>query len=176
MPGTSTTGVHRLLMWAIALVAGTIAVGVLADASMASTLPQAAPAAGTRTITVAAHRTPTRHTATAAATVAQHVLTANTGSSGNGAPAGTQPQLGVAPDAGVAVAPAVTPGVGDGAAGGAVSGQAAGTTDLSADSVSAPPAVPWIVVALFVLVVAGAVRAYGRSPQRAAIRDHRTPH
>jgi hypothetical protein len=56
-----------------------------------------------------------------------------------------------------------------------VSGQAASAgTDLSVDSVAAPPVVvPWIVVALVLLVLTGAVKAYGRSPQRAAIRDRR---
>jgi hypothetical protein len=70
-------------------------------------------------------------------------------------------------------APAATAGAGS--AGGVVSGQAAGaSTDLSVESVAAPPAiVPWIVVALVLLVIAGAAKAYGRSPQRAAIRDRR---
>jgi hypothetical protein len=54
--------------------------------------------------------------------------------------------------------------------------QPVASTDRSADLVSAQPAVvPWILVALFILVVVGAVRAYGKSPQRAALRSRRTP-
>lgn len=59
---------------------------------------------------------------------------------------------------------------------GVAGGQPVASTDLSMDLVSAQPAVvPWILVALFILVVAGAVRAYGKSPQRAALRSRRTP-
>lgn len=70
-----------------------------------------------------------------------------------------------------------TVGAGPGIAGAAVAGQAAGGADLSMESVSAPPAaVPWIVVALLILVVAGATRAYSRSPQRSIVRSRRLPH
>lgn len=146
MSGTSSTGVHRLRKWAIA---GFVGVAVM------SALP-----------------TPAWASPTNAVARAERMLTVG----GDALPGAGAALPGAAlPGAGAAVAPAVTATAADGViGGGGIDGQAAAATDLSLDSVAGPPrAVPWIVAALLALVVAGAVRAYGRSPQRAALRDRR---
>jgi hypothetical protein len=115
--------------------------------------------------------------------MASGTVTVRTGHSGGrtvvaAASPSSAARLGAVPAAAV---PAAAPGApvataGAGVAGGAVSGQAAvASTDLSVESVSAPSVIlTWIVVVLVLLVIAGAAKAYGRSPQRAAIRDCRT--
>jgi hypothetical protein len=145
MPGTSTTGVHRLKMWTFALLVGAAAV-------LVSSMPVWA-------------------TSTSGASLAPAAASGTVADAGGGGVA----EVDVDADAG-GIVDVEAGGVVDVDAGG-VAGQAAGVaTDLSVESVSAPPAaVPWILVALLVLVVAGAVRAYSRSPQRAAIRSRRNP-
>jgi hypothetical protein len=160
MPGTSTTRGYRLLAGGVALVAGTVALlGFLLAAPASSWAASASgPGDGDGPASLAEVRN---------VSAAGEVRLPD---------ADREAALGV-------VTAGVADGVTDGGAedgladGGVVAGQAAGVSaDLSVESVSEPPAlVPWIVIALLVLVIAGAVRAYGRSPQRAAVRSRRTP-
>lgn len=151
MSGTSSTGVHRLRKWAIAGFVGVAVMSALPTPAWAS--PTNAVARAERMLTVGGDALP---------------------GAGAALPGAALPGAAL-PGAGAAVAPAVTATAADGViGGGGIDGQAAAATDLSLDSVAGPPrAVPWIVAALLALVVAGAVRAYGRSPQRAALRDRR---
>lgn len=154
MPGTSTTGDYRLRARGVALVAGTVALlGFLLAAPAPSWAASASgPGDGAGSASVSEVRDAGLLVADQAAALEVAMAGAADGVADGGAADGV-------------------------ADGGVVAGQAAGvSTDLSVESVSEPPAVvPWIVVALLILVIAGAVRAYGRSPQRAAVRSRRTP-
>lgn len=160
MPGTSAAGVKRLWAWVSALVAG-VAVVLIAPATAGAVVGAQDPAG-----------------VTVRAVGADVVVVDSPIESGlEVVPDGAPVPVRDAAVRGVSdVAPAATVGAGTGIAGAAVAGQAAGAPDLSMESVSAPPAaVPWIVVALLILVVAGAARAYSRSPQRAIVRGRRPP-
>jgi hypothetical protein len=141
MPGTWTSGVKRLRASAAALVIGVLA--VLVTPAVSSAAPRTAP--GPVTLR------------------ADHVKGASVARASSPTSAAHLAAVPAAVPAAAQGAPAATAGAGS--AGGAVSGQVASAgADLSVDSVAAPPAVvPWIVVGLVLLVIAGAVKAYGRS-------------
>jgi hypothetical protein len=178
MPGTSISGVRRLWIWGVALPAGLVALAGVSTPSWAASAPGSSLAAGpvSGSSAVAMYRAPS-HSARPVSTSSP--ATGLLGSGGGDEPSvAGSPPMPSSVSSGLAAAVPAAPSAGaDGAAGapGAAGGQAAASTDLSVESVSAPPAaVPWILAALFILVVAGAVRAHGKSSQRAVIRSRRT--
>jgi hypothetical protein len=175
MPGTSTSGVNRLRWWAATAAVGVatvlmVPVPVWAATAQASTFVtvctdvECLPAVGAGSVptVVGGHDeiVPTPGNAASGA-----IVTADPGQAGT-AVSGALPGTVSGSTAGVA-------GAVDASRSGSSTGAA---TDLSVENAAAPPAaVPWIVGVLLVLVVAGAARAYLRSPQRAAARRSRRP-
>jgi len=170
MPGMSISGVYRLQVLGTALLAGLIVLLAAPTPSWAATAHGTGPALAqlSGSPAVAGHRAPSAggHLASApSSAVTRRAAGVGNGSSVTGSPspsslvwAGSVAAVGDVDDVGVP------------------EGQPVASTDLSVDLVTAQLAVvPWILVALFILVVAGAVRAYGKSPQRAALRSRRTP-
>lgn len=176
MPGTSTSGVNRLRWWIVVVVVG-VAVVLSVPVPVWAATEQASAFVTVRNVV---KRCPgVRLDTTPVVISGDDKIVSATGTTGSGLLATAGSARG-----GAEVSGALQGAVPGSAASVAGAAEASGTgsatgaaTDLSLESVAAPPAVlPWIVGGLLVLVVAGAARAYQRSPQRAATRRSRRPH